>query len=401
MRYQSARMDQIPPYMFAELGKKKAAMIKAGIDVIDLGIGDPDLPTPAHIVDKLGEEARKPENLRYPNFSGHPEFRKAVAEFYMREYQVELDPETEVLALIGSKEGIAHLVPSMIDPGEIVLVPDPCYPPYRMAVLLAGGSFHNMPMKKETGFKPIFADIPEGVLAKTRLMFLNYPGNPTAASVDGSFFQEAVDFAKENRLVIAHDSAYNKVTFGDYKAPSILEAKGARDVAVEFGSLSKTYCMTGWRIGYVVGNKEVIRALAVYKNNTDTGQFTPIQLAAAHALRGDQTCIEDYNRVYFNRMKGMVGALREIGIDAEEPKATFFIWAPVPPGFSSAEFSAAVLEQAGVIVTPGSAFGPSGEGFFRVSLSVPSDRLEEAANRIKKQNKLRGDGRDKDVETLR
>lgn len=389
MRYQSERMGQIPPYMFAELGKKKAAMIKSGIDVIDLGIGDPDLPVPGHIVDKLIEEVRKPENSRYPNFAGHPEFRKAVSEFYLREYKVELDPETEVLALIGSKEGLAHLVPAMIDPGETVLVPDPCYPPYRMAVCLAGGNYYNMPMKKENGFKPVFEDIPTEVLAKTRLMFLNFPGNPTAASADLPFFQRAVDFAKEKGIVIAQDSAYNNVVFEKEKAPSILQAKGAKTVAVEFGSLSKTYCMTGWRIGYAVGNKDVIKALSVYKNNTDTGQFTPIQLAGAHALRSGQQCVLENNQIYFDRMKRMIEALKDIGIHAEPPKATFFIWAPVPTGYTSAEFAEEVLEKAAVIVTPGSAFGPSGEGYFRISLSQSSDRLDEAASRMRKQIKLR------------
>ncbi|RDU36554.1 LL-diaminopimelate aminotransferase [Neobacillus piezotolerans] len=388
MRYQSARMDRIPPYMFAELGKKKAAMIKSGIDVIDLGIGDPDLPTPEHIVEKLVEEARKPENLRYPNFSGHPEFRRAVAEFYRREYAIDLDPETEVLALIGSKEGLAHLAPAMIDPGEYVLVPDPCYPPYRMAALLAGGMYHDMPMVKENGFLPDFKEIPEEVLEKARLMFLNYPGNPTAAVADGDFFQKAVDFAKDKGILIAHDSAYNKVAFRGFKPPSILEANGAKEVAVEFGTLSKTYCMTGWRIGYVVGNREAIRALSVFKSNTDTGVFTPIQLAGAHALLSDQACVDKYNDIYFARMKGMVGALREIGIEVDQPKATFFIWAPVPAGFTSAGFVEAVLEQAGVIVTPGSAFGPSGEGYFRISLSVPNERLDEAIGRIKKKIKI-------------
>jgi len=246
-----------------------------------------------------------------------------------------------------------------------------------------------MPMKKETGFKPVFEDIPSEVLANTRLMFLNFPGNPTAASADLPFFQKAVDFAKKKGIVIAHDSAYNRVVFGTNKAPSILEADGAKKVAVEFGSLSKTYCMTGWRIGYAVGNKDVIKALSVYKNNTDTGQFTPIQLAGAHALRAAQQCVEENNKIYFNRMERMVEALKEIGIDAEPPEATFFIWAAVPPGFSSAQFAEEVLEKAGVIITPGSAFGPSGEGYFRISLSLNSDRLDEAAARMKKQIKLR------------
>jgi len=388
MRYQSNRVAQIPPYMFAELNRKKAAMIQAGVDVIDLGIGDPDLPTPEHIVEKLIEEVRRPENLKYPSFQGCAEFRQAVADFYKRQFQVQLDPETEVLALIGSKEGIAHLIPTLIDPGDVVLLPDPCYPPYRMATYLANGQFYNMPLTRENNFQPEFDAIPEEIVRRAKLMFLNYPGNPTTATVELEFFQRAVAFGREHQIPIAHDSAYNMVTFDGYKAPSILQAEGAKEVAVEFGSLSKTYNMTGWRIGYVVGNREIIKALSVYKSNTDTGVFTPIQKAAAFALNSDQSCIARHNRIYRERMSAMLEGLRSIGIHVDPPRGSFFIWAPVPPGYTSSEFTASVLEQTGVIVTPGSAFGPSGEGYFRVSLSVPSDRLYEAAERIRQKLKI-------------
>ncbi len=376
-------MGKIPPYMFAEFARKKAEMTKAGIDVIDLGIGDPDLPTPDHIVDKLVEEVRKPENSKYPSFVGHIEFRKAVANFYKRQFNVELDPETEVLALIGSKEGLAHIVPTLIDPGDTVLIPDPGYPPYRMATYLAEGTVYYMPLKEENHFKPVFADIPEEVLTASKLMFLNYPGNPTAATVDLTFFKEAVSFAKSHQIVIAHDSAYNMVTFQGYQAPSILQVEGAKEIAVEFGSLSKTYSMTGYRIGYAVGNKEVIQSLSVYKNNTDTGQFTPIQLAAAYALNGDQSCVQKHNDIYWERMKAMIDGLKAIGIFAEQPKGSFFIWAKTPKGYSSNEFAQKVLDQSGVIITPGNAFGPSGEGYFRISLSLPNERLYEAIERMK------------------
>ncbi len=376
-------MGKIPPYMFAEFARKKAEMTKAGIDVIDLGIGDPDLPTPDHIVDKLVEEVRKPENSKYPSFVGHIEFRKAVANFYKRQFNVELDPETEVLALIGSKEGLAHIVPTLIDPGDTVLIPDPGYPPYRMATYLAEGTVYYMPLKEENHFKPVFADIPEEVLTASKLMFLNYPGNPTAATVDLTFFKEAVSFAKSHQIVIAHDSAYNMVTFQGYQAPSILQVEGAKEIAVEFGSLSKTYSMTGYRIGYAVGNKEVIQSLSVYKNNTDTGQFTPIQLAAAYALNGDQSCVQKHNDIYWERMKAMIDGLKAIGIFAEPPKGSFFIWAKTPKGYSSNEFAQKVLDQSGVIITPGNAFGPSGEGYFRISLSLPNERLYEAIERMK------------------
>ncbi|MDZ5473888.1 LL-diaminopimelate aminotransferase [Bacillus sp. 31A1R] len=388
MKYQSDRVGQIPPYLFAEINKKKAKMMESGVDIIDLGIGDPDLPTPPHIVEKLVEEMNNPSNFKYPSFIGCTEFRQAVANFYQRQYGVNLDPETEVLALIGSKEGIAHIIPTLVDPGEYVLIPDPSYPVYRMATLLANGKYHNMPLLKENNFEPDFDLIPEEILRQSKLMFLNYPGNPTSATVDLSFFEKAIQFAKTRNIPIAHDSAYNMVTFDDYKAPSILQINGAKKYAVEFGSLSKTYNMTGWRIGYIVGNREIIKALSTYKSNTDTGQFTPIQKAAAFALNSDQSCIQTHNAIYKERMNAMLAGLKSIGIQVTPPKGSFFIWAPVPAGFTSAEFVTNVLEQTGVILTPGSAFGPSGEGYFRVSLSVPSERLYEAVERIKKNIKL-------------
>lgn len=383
MVFQSKRMGQVPPYLFADINKKKAAMIQSGIDVIDLGIGDPDLPTPSHIVEKLAEELQDPKNLKYPSFIGCAEFREAVADFYKRQYDVELDPETEVLALIGSKEGIAHIVPTLIDPGDYVLIPDPSYPVYRMATLLANGRYYEMPLVKENNFEPDFSQIPADIIEHSKLMFLNYPGNPTAATVELEFFEQAVAFSKEHQIPIAHDSAYHMVTFGDYEAPSILQVDGAKDSVVEFGSLSKTYSMTGFRIGYVVGNKAIIKALADLKGNTDTGQFTPIQKAAAFALNSDQSCITKYNQVYAERMAVALEGLASIGIDVDPPKGSFFIWAPVPENYTSTEFVTKVLEKAGVILSPGNAFGPSGEGYFRMSLSVPSDRLFEAIKRIK------------------
>lgn len=388
MRFQSRKMGTIPPYTFAEFAKKKAEMIKAGIDVIDLGIGDPDLPTPEHIVEKFIEETRKPENSKYPSFVGHPEFRQAVTRFYKRQFDVDLDPDSEVLALIGSKEGIAHIVPTLIDPEDYVLIPDPGYPPYRMATYLAEGHVHYMPLKKENNFQPIFNEIPESIRTSAKLMFLNYPGNPTAATVELEFFQEAVAFARTHDIAVAHDSAYNMLTFQGYNAPSIMQIEGAKDVAVEFGSLSKTYSMTGYRIGYVVGNKDIIKALSVYKSNTDTGQFTPTQLAAAYALNGDQSCIEKHNNIYWERMVAMIEGLKAIDIQVDPPKGSFFIWAPTPEGYSSSEFAASVLEQTGVILTPGNAFGPSGEGYFRISLSRPNDILFQAIDRIKNKVKI-------------
>jgi LL-diaminopimelate aminotransferase len=383
MSFQSNRLSQIPPYLFAEINKKKAALIEAGVDVIDLGIGDPDLPTPSHIVEKLIEEMQDPKNFKYPSFIGCSEFRQAVADFYKRQYNVEIDPDTEVLALIGSKEGIAHLIPTLIDPGDTVLIPDPSYPVYRMATYIANGQDYPMPLKQENNYEPQFDQIPEEIIHKAKLMFLNYPGNPTSATVDIQFFERAVSFAKEHKIPIAHDSAYNMVTFDGYKAPSILQADGAKGIAVEFGSLSKSYNMTGWRIGYIVGNKEVIKSLSTLKSNVDTGQFTPIQKAAAFALNSDQNCITKHNEIYKERMNALLDGLTSIGVKVDPPKGSFFIWAPVPEGYTSTEFATKVLEQAGVIITPGNVFGPSGEGYFRVSLSVPNERLYEAISRIK------------------
>lgn len=376
-------MGQIPPYLFAEINKKKAAMVKAGVDIIDLGIGDPDLPTPPHIVDKLAEELKEPSNFKYPSFIGCVEYRQAVADFYSRQYKVELDPETEILALIGSKEGIAHLIPALIDPGDYVLIPDPSYPVYRMATLLANGQYYDMPLLKENNFEPDFSLIPKAILDQSKLMFLNYPGNPTSATVDIEFFKRAVSFSQKHSIPIAHDSAYNMVTFSGYTAPSILQVAGAKDVAVEFGSFSKTYNMTGLRIGYVVGNKEIIKALTILKSNTDTGQFTAVQKAAAFALNSDQSCIEEHNNIYKERMDATIEGLATIGIKVDPPKGSFFVWAQVPEGCTSTEFVTNVLEKTGVILTPGNAFGPSGEGYFRLSLSVPNERLFEAINRIK------------------
>lgn len=385
MKYKSNRLSNIPPYKFAEVQKMKQEALNKGIDVIDLGVGDPDLPTPKHIVNKLVEEVQDPANLKYPRFSGSQEFREAVAAFYKKTYDVELDPDTEVLALIGSKEGIGHLLPSVIDPGDYVLGPDPSYPVYRMATFLADGQYHNMPINEENDFKPDFDHIPKDVLEQAKMMFLNYPSNPTGATVDIDFYEKAIDFAKKHEILVVTDSAYNMVTYNNFKAPSILQVNGAKEFAVEFGSLSKAYSMTGWRIGYVVGNKEVIKSLSIYKSNMDTGVFTPIQTAAAHALTSDQSSVTEYNHVYEKRMETMVEALQSIGIAAKPINAGFFIWAPVPKGYTSEQFVATVLEQTGVIFTPGNVFGTGGEGYFRVSLSIPNERIQEAVERIREK----------------
>ncbi|HET7578214.1 MAG TPA: LL-diaminopimelate aminotransferase [Bacillales bacterium] len=390
MSFQSDRVANMPPYVFARINKKKAELIRSGVDVIDLGIGDPDLPTPEPIVEKLIEELKDPANFRYSNYSGCIEFREAVTAYYKNMYNVDLDPEKEVLALIGSKEGIANLMPALIDPGDPVLVPDPSYGVYRAAVKLASGSVYSMPLTKDHHFRPDFYAIPEDVLQDAQLMLLNYPGNPTAATVDLDFFQQAVQFARQYNIPIAHDFAYNKITFEDYQAPSILQASGARDMAVEFGSLSKTYNMTGWRIGYAVGNPEMIKALSIVKSNSDTSQFLPIQKAAAFALKSDQSSVDEKNRIYKRRMELVVRALDAIGIQTEKPRGSFFVWAEVPGPFTSGEFAETLLEQTGVVVTPGIAFGPSGEGYFRISLTAPDQRLEAAVDRLKQHFHVHG-----------
>ncbi|PKR84949.1 LL-diaminopimelate aminotransferase [Heyndrickxia camelliae] len=383
MPFVSKRVQGIPPYLFSVIDEKKKRLQAKGMDIIDLGIGAPDLPTPDFIVKRLTKELADPLNFKYSGYAGCQEFREAVAAFYKNYYEVDLDPNTEVLTLIGSKEGIAHIIPAMIDPGDVVLIPDPGYPVYRTAAYLSGGECIDLPLIPDQNYRPDYKQVSDQHKEQAKLMFLNYPGNPTAATVGIDVLEEAVRFAKDHEIGIVHDAAYNLVTFDGYKAPSILQVPGAKDVAVEFGSLSKSFNMTGWRIGYVVGNKEIIRALSIVKSNTDTSQFLPIQKAAAEALTSDYSTVDQNNRIYQERREKMVEALQKIGIAVEKPRGSFFIWAPVPKGYSSQGFAEKLLEEAGVVITPGNAFGPSGEGYFRISLTVPSERLTEAVERIK------------------
>ncbi|KIL76302.1 LL-diaminopimelate aminotransferase [Bacillus badius] len=382
MSFTSEKIQHLPPYFFSAVDKKKKELLAQGVDVIDLGIGAPDLPTPPFVIEKLKAELDNPKNGTYSPYSGIREFREAVASFYLQNYGVTLDPDTEVLALIGSKEGIANIIPAVVNPGESILVPDPGYPVYRTSAYLSGVHAIDFPLKPENSYAPDFSQLSEENMEKAKLLFLNYPGNPTAATVDLSVFEQAVSFGKDHSMAVVHDAAYSLVTFGEYKAPSILEVPGAKDVALELGSLSKSYNMTGWRIGYAVGNPEMIQALANLKSNIDTSQFMAIQKAAAAALTSDHAAVKENNDIYYERMKKMVQALNSIGIDVDLPKGAFFIWAPVPEGYSSASFAEKVLTEAGVIITPGHLFGPSGEGFFRLSMSVPNDRLDEAVKRM-------------------
>lgn len=385
----ATRIKKIPPYLFAEIDKKREAAIKRGVDVISLGIGDPDLPTPGYIIESLYRSVQNPANHQYPSYIGSLNFRKAVADWYRRRYNIELDPETEVMALIGSKEGIAHMFWAYIDPEDYALIPDPAYPVYKTGTIFAGGVPYIMPLRAENNFLPDLSAIGIEIAKKAKLMFLNYPNNPTAAVASLEFFQRVVDFAREHNILVCHDSAYIDITFDGYKAPSILQAQGAKDVCVEFGSLSKPFNMTGWRIGYAVGNKEALANLAVIKTNIDSGQFNSIQDAAIDALEGPEDQINRMIEVYKKRRDLVVNTLKNIGIDIEKPKGTFYIWAPVPHGYTSAQFAEMLLEQTGVIVSPGNAYGNYGEGYFRISLTISEARLIEALERMKKYLKFK------------
>ena len=379
---EAQRIANLPPYLFAEIDRKIAAKRAEGVDVISLGIGDPCEPTPRHIIDALCREANEPVNHRYPSYFGLPAFRQAIAGWYRKRFGLEFNSETEVLPLVGSKEGIAHIHIAYVDPGDVVLVPDPGYPVYHAGTILAGGISHFMPLTAENGYLPDLTAVPADIAARAKLMFLNYPNNPTAAVATAAFFEEVVAFAKEYGIVVAHDFPYSEITFDGYEAPSFLSTAGARDVGVEFHSLSKTYNMTGWRIGWVLGNPEVIEALGRVKSNIDSGIFNAIQKAGIVALEGPQDCVEDMKRIYLRRRDLVVRTLGELGIKVEPTRATIYIWFKVPPGHTSASFADLVLEKAGVVIPAGAAYGPSGEGYVRISLTVPDDRLKEALDRM-------------------
>ena len=377
------RVEGLPPYLFAELDKRVAAKRAEGADVISLGVGDPDLPTPAHIVEALREAALDPSTHRYPSYYGMLELRQAIADHYERRFGVTLDPETEVLPLIGSKEGIAHIATAFVDPGDRALVADPGYPVYGIGTILAGGEPISLPLTAERRFLPDFdaVDVPPS----TKLLWLGYPSNPTAAVAEADTLERTVRFGSDHDLLVCHDAAYVEITFDGYVAPSILQIPGAKDVAVEFGSLSKTYNMTGWRIGYVVGNAEAIRMLGVVKTNIDSGIFDAVQRAGIAALTGPQDHVEQMRAIYQKRRDLIVSALAEAGIDLEPPLGSIYVWVPAPAGKTSVDFAAELLDEAAVVVAPGTGYGPHGEGYIRISLSVPDDRLQEAAGRLRER----------------
>jgi LL-diaminopimelate aminotransferase len=377
------RLERIPPYMFAELERKIADKRDAGIDVISLGIGDPDTPTPDHIVRAMAEAVRNPGTHQYPSNRGRREFREAVSEFYLDRFEVSLDPETQVIPAIGGKECIFNLNLAFLDEGDVALAADPGYPVYTGGPLLVGAEPVLTPLLPERGFVPDLAAIPEDKLARARVMFLNYPNNPTGSVVPDGFFEEVVAFAREHDVLVVHDNAYSELTFDGYVAPSFLATEGAFDVGVEVFSLSKSYNMTGWRCGAIAGNPDAIARYWRLKTNVDSGLFEAIQIAAVEALTGPQESVHEMAALYARRRDLVLGALAEIGIQLEAPKGTIYVWAPVPEGKTSAGFAEEVLERAAVVVSPGSAYGPNGEGFFRISLTIPDERLREAVERMR------------------
>ena len=376
------RIEKLPPYLFAQISKKVAAKKAQGIDVVSFGIGDPDLPTPPHIVDALCEAAREPANHRYPETEGLPEFRRAVADWYQRRFGVTLDADKEVMSLIGSKEGIGHIALCFIDPGDVALVPDPAYPVYAIGTMFAGGESYALPLTEDRGFLPDLDSVPADVASRAKVLWLNYPNNPTGAVADVDFFERAVSFAKKHDIAICHDGPYSEVAYDEYVPVSFLQANGAMDVGIEFHSLSKSYNMTGWRIGMAVGNQKIIDALMRVKSNLDSGAAQAIQKMAIAALEGPQGCIEDHNSIYQRRRDRVVAALRTLGLHVTPPKASLYVWARVPDGMTSAGFAERLLDEAAVIVTPGNGYGPHGEGYVRLSLTLPDDRVDEGLRRI-------------------
>jgi len=377
------RIDKLPPYLFVEISRKIAEKRAQGVDVISFGIGDPDIPTPSHIIDALVEAARDPASHRYPETEGLPEFRRAVADWYERRFGLSFDPHREVLSLIGSKDGIGHVALCFIDPGDVALVPDPAYPVYAVGTLFAGGEPYYLPLREENGFLPDLDAVPADVARRAKLLWLNYPNNPTGAVAGLDFFERAVAFARRHDLAVCHDGPYSEVAFDGYRPVSFLQAPGAREVGVEFHSLSKTYNMTGWRIGMAVGNAAMIDALMRVKSNLDSGVPLAIQRMAIAALEGPQDCIDEHNAVYQRRRDRLVEALRAMGLAVQPPRASLYVWARVPEGDTSMEFATRLLDDVGVVVTPGVGYGAAGEGYVRLSLTIPDDRLEEGLRRLK------------------
>ena len=378
------RINELPPYLFAEIDRRKREALSRGVDLIDLGIGDPDIPTPSVIVEKLMESASKPVNHRYPNSSGMAEFREAVANWYKTRFGVNLEPTKEVVSLIGSKEGIGNMAVAFVDPGEVVLVASPCYPVYHIGTAFNGGKNYFLPLKKENAFLPDLDGIPPEIARQAKLLWINYPNNPTAAVADRDFFDRVVKFANEYNVIVCHDAAYTEMGYDGYRPMSFLQAEGAREVGIEFHSLSKTFNMTGWRIGMAVGNPELVTGLAQAKSNLDSGIFQAIQEAGIEALRLGDQIVEPSRKIYQERRDVLVDGLRAVGLECEKPRATFYVWVNCPKGLSSAAFTTKLLEEAGVVTTPGNGFGEAGEGYVRFTVCVDKERLREVSERIRR-----------------
>ncbi len=375
------RINSLPPYLFAAIDRARTEAIRRGVDVINLSIGDPDMPTPPHIVEAMKKSIHDPARHRYPSYEGMLSFRTEAARWYKKTMNIDLNPEDEVLTLIGSKEGLAHIPLAFLNPGDISLVPDPAYPVYNIGSILADGKPFRMPLLSENDFLPDLEAIPADVAKEAKLMFLNYPNNPTSATATFGFFEDVVDFANENDILVVHDNAYSEMTYDGYKAPSFLNVSGAKDVGIEVHSLSKTYNMTGWRIGFAVGNHDMIAGLGKVKTNVDSGAFEAVQEAGIAALSGPQDCVREMNRIYKDRRDALLMGLKELGLEVKPPRATFYVWAHVSG--ESQNFAKMLLEKAGIVATPGIGFGESGEGYIRFALTQPVDRINEAVERMR------------------
>jgi LL-diaminopimelate aminotransferase len=378
------RLGLIPPYLFAEIDRKVQEKKRAGVDVISLGVGDPDLPTPQRIVSVLQEAAADPANHRYPSYFGLAELREAIAHWYIERFRVTLDPATEILPTLGSKDGISHVPLALVDPGDVVLAPDPGYTVYVTGALMAGAEPYTMPLKPQNHWLPDLDAIPDAVAERARLMWLNYPNNPTAAVADRAFLERAVAFCRRHGIVLCHDAPYSEIAFDGYRPLSLFEIDGAKEVGLEFHSLSKTYNMTGWRIGWVCGRADLVGLIGQLKTNIDSGIFQAVQWAAIEALRGGEAETRAACEVYARRHRLVADTLNALGWSIKPPRATFYVWAPVPSGYDSIRFAGHVLDEVGVNITPGVGFGAHGEGYFRLSVTAPDARLEEAMARLRR-----------------
>ncbi len=378
----NSAMQKLPPYLFARIEKKLEKAQEEGVDVISLGIGDPDRPTPDNIIEAMARAIANPANHRYPTSVGLLSFRQAVADWFKRRFGVTLDPREEVVALLGSKEGIAHIAFCFLEPGDMALVPDPGYPVYSIGTILVGAEPYYMPLRAENGFLPVLEDIPEDVARRAKLLHLNYPNNPTGAFADREFFMKAIEFARNYDILICHDHAYSEIAFDGQKPISLLEVEGGREVGIEFHSFSKSFNMTGWRLGWACGNAEAIEVLTRFKSNVDSGVFQAVQEAGIAALSGSQECIEEMCAVYQERRDAVVEGLNRMGWKLNSPPGTIYVWAPVPQGYTSASFAELVLDKAGVVITPGVGYGQFGEGYFRIALTVEVERIQEALERM-------------------